>query len=167
MLKNRVLQKKCSERWVAGSISTVCKAASDLVDLAFKCNQTGGYIWAHYFNNLSFMYDMLKHKSARNWTIHEMASMKTAYIDWYHLHVIVVSLWRMKGSIGAKCHYLMHDIEKCFNNACSPAAEDDQRFENSNQTVDAGLKNYTRYKKTDKLHLIARKSNTRALRKPE
>lgn len=144
----------------------LCKAASDLVDLAFKCNQTGGYIWAHYFNNLSFMYDMLKHKSARNWTIHEMASMKTAYIDWYHLHVIVVSLWRMKGSIGAKCHYLMHDIEKSFNNACSPAAEDDQRFENSNQTVDAGLKNYTRYKKTDKLHLIARKSNTRALRKP-
>ena len=145
----------------------LCKAVPELVDLAFECNQTGAYIWAHYFNNLSYIYDMLKHKSARKWTQHEMASIKTAYIDWYHLHVICVSLWRFKGSTGVKFHYVVHDIEKSISNACSPAAEDDQRFENANQIVDSGVKNYTRYKKGDKLHLIARKSNTRTLHKPQ
>lgn len=144
----------------------LCKAQADLVDLSFELNQTGGYIWAHYFNNLSYIYDMLKHKSCRNWTTHELASVKTAYIDWYQLHVLAVSLWRMKGSTGVKCHYLLHDIEKCITNKCSPASEDDQRFENSNQIVDSGLKNYTRYKQRDKLHLLARKCNTRALNKP-
>ncbi|MGB1097496.1 MAG: hypothetical protein ACPG2Y_02755, partial [Acholeplasmataceae bacterium] len=144
----------------------LCKAAPDLVQLALECNQTGAFIWAHLFNNLTYIYDMLKHKSSRNWTKHEMASVKTAYIDWYHLHIMVVKLWRMKGSVGVKCHYLVHDIETVFNKKCSTALSDDQRFENSNQTVDGGLNNYTRYKKNDKLHLLARKANTRTLNKP-
>ena len=62
--------------------------------------------------NLSYLYKMLKHNSNRAWTMHELARVKTAYIDWYHQHLMIVRLWRQKGSIGVKCHCLLHDAEK-------------------------------------------------------
>ena len=141
----------------------VNKARFDLVNLAKKVSETGSIIWNHLLTNLAYIYDMLKHKSCRNWTDHECATVKTAYLDWLHQHVLAVCLWRQSGSVGIKCHIFAHDIEKAIKERRSPAMEDDQRFENMNQQAHDGLKNYTRYKKLDKLKLVARKMNVIAL----
>ena len=141
----------------------VNKARFDLVNLAKKVSETGSIIWNHLLTNLAYLYDMLKHKSCRNWTDHECATVKTAYLDWLHQHVLAVCLWRQTGSVGIKCHIFAHDIEKAIKERRSPAMEDDQRFENMNQQAHDGLKNYTRYKKLDKLKLVARKMNVIAL----
>ena len=38
----------------------------------------------------------------KNWTSHEIASVKTAYLDWHYQHVMIVHLWCKCGSIGIK-----------------------------------------------------------------
>ena len=95
--------------------------------------------------------------------MHDLATIKTAYIDWYHQHVMIVHLWRQKGSIGVKCHYLLHDIEKAIWYESSVAAEDDQRFENVNQIILETLKTYSRYKGKNKLQLIGTRTNCQCL----
>ena len=141
----------------------IVNARFDLIELAQTIDQRHGIIWKQLFLNLSYLYIMLKHKSTRNWTPHEMASVKTAYLDWYHQHVIAVQMWRVQGSIGIKCHYLLHDIEKAFFLQTSPWSEDDQRFENVNQHVESQLHTYCRYTKKDKLQLVIRRMNTESL----
>ena len=154
---------------LAGSVQGVMcgriiKASADLIELVQKrVNQTAALLWKHLFMNLSYLYQMLKHNSNRLWTMHELATVKTAYIDWYHQHLMIVRLWRQKGSIGIKCHYLLHDIEKAIWYQGSVAAEDDQRFENVNQLIDDNVRVYSRYQGKDKLQLIARRMNCQCL----
>ena len=102
---------------------------------------------------------MLKHNSIRKWTSHEIASVKTAYLDWYYQHVMIVHLWRKHGSIGIKAHYLAHDVEKAIWRQGSIAGEYDQRFENMNQLVRSNLAPYSRYKGSDKLLLVGKRMN--------
>ena len=142
----------------------IIKARHELIQLVQKyVNQTVALLWKHLFMNLAYLYVMLKHKSSRKWTLHELATVKTAYIDWYHQHVIIVHLFRQKGSIGVKCHLLLHDIEKAIWYQSCIAGEDDQRFENVNQLVHSNLAAYIRYKRKDKLQLVARRMNCECL----
>ena len=68
----------------------IIEARHELADLAQKyVDQTVALLWKHLFINLGYLYVLLKHTSHRKWTLHELASVKTAYIDWYHQQLVL------------------------------------------------------------------------------
>ena len=64
---------------------------------------------------------MLKRKYRCKYSDFEMASMKHAYIDFYHQLVCVVRLWKEKGDLIIKPHYLLHNLEHALHLRISPA----------------------------------------------
>ena len=110
----------------------ICNAKLDLVNLIKEMNYPAGCLWELFFNNLSYLYKMLKHKHAHKWHMYQLATMKYAYIELYYQMNLIVRCWRKKGNIGVKIHYLCHDLEQCVRAKHSNAWYNDERFENCN-----------------------------------
>ena len=145
-------------------VPRLLNARQELIDLATNTvDQTVGCLLKHLLHNLNYLYIMMKHKSSRNWTLHECATLKQAYIDFYHQHAMFVRLFRRTGSIALKAHFTMHDVTKCIFLRSSVTLEDDERFECVNQNVAAHKNTYARYCGPDKLNLIGRRTNSESL----
>ena len=168
-----ILQKYSINEYycMAGSVqgimcARICKARHELVNLFKKISYVGGLLWELLMQNVNFLYTMLKHKHKCKFTNFELASLKNAYIDFYHQLIMVVRLWRSDGDLTIKPHYLMHDLEQTFVSCISNAYTDEERIENVNQLIKATLRLYmncngNRY--GSKEMFIGRRMNNRVL----
>lgn len=125
---------------LAGSVQgimckRICQARKEIVAIAKQVDKIGGILWELLFENINFLYSMLKHKYHVKYTNFEMASMKHAYIDFYHQLVFVVRSWKTVGDLTIKPHYLLHNLEHALHLRISPAFFDEERIENCHQHV--------------------------------
>ena len=125
---------------LAGSVQgimckRICEARKEFVIVAKDVNKVAGILWELLFENINYLYLMLKRKYHHKYTDFEMASMKHAYIDFYHQLVLVVRSWKNKGDLTIKPHYLLHNVEHALHLRISPAFFDEERIENCHQHV--------------------------------
>ena len=113
----------------------ICEARNELVILAKDVDKVAGILWQLLFENINYLYLMLKRKYHHKYTDFELASMKHAYIDFYHQLVLVVRSWKDKGDLTIKPHYLLHNLEHALHLRISPAFFDEERIENCHQHV--------------------------------
>ena len=121
----------------------ICEARKELVLLAKNVNYVHGTLFELLFENLNYLYLMLKRKYHEKFNIFELASMKHAYIDFYHQLVLSVRSWKEKGDLTIKPHYLCHDLEHALYLRISTAFIDEERIENCHQHVKAVKRLYT------------------------
>ena len=143
--------------------SRICKAKGDLVILVKKHNYHAGCLWEMYFNNLCYLYQMMKYKHIKSWRSYDIATMKHAYIDFYYQLNIIVKCWRQKGNIGVKAHYLCHDLEHCWDARHSSAWSNEERFENCNKHCKTVRRIFDKCTQTNVDMLVSNRLNTRAL----
>ena len=156
---------------LAGSVQgimckRICAARKELVILAKTVNKVTAILWELLFENINYLYFMLKKKYHCKYTNFEMASMKHAYIDFYHQLVFVVRLWKDKGDLTIKPHYLLHNLEHALHLRISPAFFDEERIENCHQHVKGMKRLY--HSGTGNQHgcremLVGRRMNDRVL----
>ena len=133
----------CMKNSVQGIMcKRICQARKELVAVAKSIDSIGGILWELLFENLNFVYYMLKIKYHKRFKRFELASVKHAYIDFYHQLVLVVRLYRDKGDLTIKPHYLLHDLEYCLSECISTAFVDEERIENVNQHVKGAKRLY-------------------------
>ena len=153
---------------MSGSVKgAVCgrfnNAAKDICDFLSKYDQSVSVVWEMLIDNVTYIYNMMKHKHKKQFTFMDQCTLKQAYLDLYYQLIVVVNKWRQDGSIGIKIHYLMHDLEHSWRKKRSAAFEDDQRFENVNQAVKGVRRMYQNYLQKDKTLRMANRMNNRAL----
>lgn len=153
---------------MAGSVqgimcSRIDKARHALVELISEYSPTTHVLWRMLFTNLCYIHDMLKKENTNPFNMHDMLSLKHAFLDFYHQFLLSIKLWRQKGSLGVKIHYLLHDIEQMMHTMHSCAFIDDQRIENVNQHLKDYSVIYDKYHGKNKEEFKARRMNIRAL----
>ena len=141
--KYKINEYYCMKGSVQGVMcKRICKARQELTALLKNVFYVGGILWELLFQNINYLYSMLKHKHTTKFTNFELASMKHSYIDFYHQLVLVVRLWRNDGDLTIKPHYLLHDVEQSFLTGISNAYTDEERIENVNQLIKATMRLY-------------------------
>ena len=141
--KFKINEYYCMKNSVQGIMcKRICQARKELVAVAKSVNSIGGILWELLFENLNFVYYMLKIKYHDKFKRFELASVKHAYIDFYHQLVLAVRVWRDKGDLTIKPHYLVHDLEYCLSESMSTAFVDEERIENVNQHVKGAKRLY-------------------------
>ena len=134
--KYKINEYYCMKGSVQGIMcARICTARQEFVTLAKRINVTAGILWQLLFENLNFVYLMLKRKYHVKFTKFELATCKHSYIDLYHQLVLVVRSWRRVGDLTIKPHYLGHDLEYTLGSMMSTAFVDEERIENCNQHV--------------------------------
>ena len=153
---------------MAGSVQGIMctridQARHELTELTDDYNHIVRHMWQSLFMNLTYLHDMLKKKHNWRYNVHDIATMKRAYLDLCHQMVLIVKKYRQQGGIGVKLHYLRHDIEMAEFLGYSPAFLDDQRIENVNQHLKEYTDIYSKYYGLNKEELMARRMNIRTL----